>query len=234
MAPVLVFPHWIQGAKLPPNVISFSSAISACEKSGQWQHALSLLRAMGQLRIAANLITYNAAIGSCARCGQWQHAELLLRELQESDEADEADIISYNSTLSVYSLTLWRRALQLFHELRTHSSESAQSSSSNGGHLKADEITYALAVNVAFRAGKWQLVQVFLENLPSDGLNGNVNIMESASEAFHEAARHQQLLKCLDVVDHRSCLELQLENRAGGLRLPPAASGCHISFCFAE
>ena len=199
----------IQGAKLPPNVISFSSAISACEKSGQWQHALSLLRDMAQLRVAANPITYNAAIGSCARCGQWQHAELLLRELQQ-----EADLISYNSTLSVYTWTLWRRALQLFHEIRTIGTYKKSSQSVDCGHLKADEITYALAINVAFRAGKWQLVQVFLENLPSDGLHGNVNIMESASEAFHEAARHQQLLKCLDVVDHHSCLELQLENRA--------------------
>ena len=172
---------------------------------------------MGQLKVAANLITYNAAIGSCARCGQWQHAELLLRELQE------ADIISYNSTLSVYTLTHWRRALQLFHEIR--SLGTAPSVVAVDCCLKADEITYALAINVAFRAGKWQLVQVFLENLPFDGLNGNVNIMESASEAFHAAAQHQQLLKCLAIADRHSCLELR-ENRGGG---PIGSPPCVIS-----
>eukprot|EP00438_Fugacium_kawagutii_P032534 Skav202152 [mRNA] locus=scaffold970:170521:184511:- [translate_table: standard] len=84
-----------------PNVISFSSAISACEKSGEWQGALSLLRSMGGVLVTANVITYNAAIGSCVRRGHWQHAELLFRELHASGV--EADLVSYNSLLSVYT-----------------------------------------------------------------------------------------------------------------------------------
>ena len=64
----------------------------------------------------------------------------------------------------------------------------------------------------SFRAGQWHMVQVLFDNMP-DGLD-NVNILESASEAFHEAGQCQQLRRCLTSVTFCTFLELQvLRNR---------------------
>ena len=56
------------------NVISFNAVISACEKGGQWQRALSLLDDMHRAGVTLNAISFNAAILTCEKGGQWQRA----------------------------------------------------------------------------------------------------------------------------------------------------------------
>lgn len=45
---------------VPKNEITYSSAISACEKGGNWRTALDLLKTMKQKRIMPTAIAYNA------------------------------------------------------------------------------------------------------------------------------------------------------------------------------
>ena len=66
-------------AHVTANVITFSAAMSACEKGGQWQHALLLLKDMGCAHVAADVISFSAAMSACEKGGQWQHALLLLK-----------------------------------------------------------------------------------------------------------------------------------------------------------
>ena len=48
-------------------MISFSAAISACEKGGQWERALSLLGKMRKAGITSNVISFSAAISACEK-----------------------------------------------------------------------------------------------------------------------------------------------------------------------
>ncbi|CAM9959516.1 unnamed protein product, partial [Ectocarpus sp. 8 AP-2014] len=75
-----------------PDVFTFTTAITACGKAGQWERALDLLEEMGgggdgddRLRrrrtgvlIAPDVASINAAISACARAGQWESALGLL------------------------------------------------------------------------------------------------------------------------------------------------------------
>ena len=49
-------------AGVAPSAISFNAAISACQKHGQWQHALSLLGDICRAGVAPNVISFIAAI----------------------------------------------------------------------------------------------------------------------------------------------------------------------------
>ena len=51
-------------AQINPNVISYNAAISACQKRGEWQQAVSLFRAMPQARITPDVVSYNAVISA--------------------------------------------------------------------------------------------------------------------------------------------------------------------------
>ena len=74
-------------------MISFSVAISACEKGGQWQRALALfddMRKVGVTRrlesicragVTPSVISFSAANSACEKGGQWQQALPLLDEL---------------------------------------------------------------------------------------------------------------------------------------------------------
>ena len=52
---------------IPADTITYSAAISACEKGGQWQRALQLLEDMQAKGIPADTITYSAAISACEK-----------------------------------------------------------------------------------------------------------------------------------------------------------------------
>eukprot|EP00438_Fugacium_kawagutii_P007356 Skav218569 [mRNA] locus=scaffold2610:132647:138841:+ [translate_table: standard] len=65
----------LERQQLEPNVVSFSSAITALAQSafGRWSLALHLLRCCD----SANVVTYNACIAACG--SQWQRALQLLQ-----------------------------------------------------------------------------------------------------------------------------------------------------------
>ena len=46
----------------PPNVISYSAAISACEKGYKFEEMLSMLRDMLSIRVDPNVTSYNTCM----------------------------------------------------------------------------------------------------------------------------------------------------------------------------
>ena len=58
---------------IKPNTITYSAAISACEKAGGnngMRHALTLLQEMKDFGIKPDTITYNATISACEKAGE--------------------------------------------------------------------------------------------------------------------------------------------------------------------
>ncbi len=64
-------------AHLQPNLLSFSSAISACEKAGEWQKALLLLESTSSARLSPDVIIYSAPwseqVSVFVGCLQWSY-----------------------------------------------------------------------------------------------------------------------------------------------------------------
>ena len=52
----------LRGAGVAPDVYSFNAAISACEKGGQWERALSLLDEMRSAGVEPDVYSFNAAL----------------------------------------------------------------------------------------------------------------------------------------------------------------------------
>jgi len=71
------------GIRRIPNVVTYNTTITACEKGNQWELALKLFETAPIQGVVPDLITYNATISACGRCQQWETAlrlfELLLR-----------------------------------------------------------------------------------------------------------------------------------------------------------
>ena len=82
---------------IEPDVITYSAAISACEKGGQWKHALRVLEEMRSSGTKPTVISYSAAISACEKGGQWERALELLEEMKSTGV--EPDVISYNGVL---------------------------------------------------------------------------------------------------------------------------------------
>jgi len=126
---------------IQPNVISYSAAISACEKGGQWQEALKLFREMSEKGIQPNVISYSAAISACEKGGQWQEALKLFREM--SEEGIQPNVISYNAAISACEKgRQWEKALELLRKM-----------SDNG--VDPDVISYSAAIHACFVCEKY-------------------------------------------------------------------------------
>ena len=57
---------------LEPNVISYSAAISACEKNTPREKALSLLQEMPSEWLEPDVIRHSSAIGTCEKSKLWR------------------------------------------------------------------------------------------------------------------------------------------------------------------
>ncbi len=55
-----------------PNVISYNSVCTSCERSGKWWMTLQILRTMRTKRIEASMLTYNSALAACEQAFQWE------------------------------------------------------------------------------------------------------------------------------------------------------------------
>ena len=53
--------------KMRPDVVSFGTLITGCERAALWQQALQLLGELDRRSLEANVVTYSAAISACEK-----------------------------------------------------------------------------------------------------------------------------------------------------------------------
>eukprot|EP00913_Durusdinium_trenchii_P001480 g1371.t1 len=171
--------------KVAPDVFSFSTLMSVCEKTGHWELALSLLFAMPTKQVKPNNVSYNAAISACSKGTQWHRALHLLDAMMVSQLVP--DTISANAAISaceegtVFNI---QRVSQRMCSLRLRRSvigiSSAISACEKGSswaaalqllrdmptwRCVANDITYNSTMKAAERGGHWELVLALLEEM---------------------------------------------------------------------
>ncbi|CAE7847713.1 EMB2654 [Symbiodinium necroappetens] len=101
-------------AQLTPDLVTYSTAIGACEKGGQWLQALDLLVQMKGIR-QVDAMAYTATIGACVGGAQWQHALALLAEAG-GIRVDSDDIMIASAATACTKATHWELALDLVNQ----------------------------------------------------------------------------------------------------------------------
>lgn len=67
----------MRGRGIVPNVITYSAAISACEKAGRWQEAVRIMEDMIAEGVTPNFITYSALVNALDKGGSSMEADLI-------------------------------------------------------------------------------------------------------------------------------------------------------------
>ena len=133
-----------------PDVISYSSALSACEKPGRWDIAIGLLELMRLQLLEADVICWSSGISACEKSGYWELATRLLHDLPAI--RCSPDTVSINSALSACEKAgKWRAALQLFFSCYMH--------------VRRDTISLNAVLSACEKAGQWQMASHLLESV---------------------------------------------------------------------
>ncbi|EFN53189.1 hypothetical protein CHLNCDRAFT_25863, partial [Chlorella variabilis] len=99
------------------NVITFSSLISACERSGRCDLALRLFDEMRREGCRPNVVTYNGLIGACAQAGMWAKAAEVFDSMIGGGVRPDA--VTFSVLVAAYERGgQWRRCLQAFEQMQ--------------------------------------------------------------------------------------------------------------------
>ena len=172
----------IESLGFEPDQISYASAIKACEKVGQWERALLLLKDMVDRKIEPDVITFTSAIAACASGGEWKRAVALLETMRACGV--EPNAISYNAAISACEKGgKWSRAISLLDEMRARA-------------IEPDVISLNAAISACEKGGQWERALALLDDMPARGLEPDVisfNAAISACEQCDEMAKAKLL-----------------------------------------
>ncbi|APF90129.1 hypothetical protein HI806_19790 (plasmid) [Ralstonia solanacearum] len=187
----------VKDAGICPNVVTYSAAISACEKAGRMDEALVLLNELKAIdsddpMMRPNVVTYSAAISACEKAGRADHAVTLLGELKAlaaHDPTMRPNVVTYSATISACEKAGWvDEALALLDELRALGQSDPA--------LRPNVITYSAAISACMGAGqadraRWLVAQAIRDEvvLPDAGYDARANTLDfHANLVFREPA----------------------------------------------
>ena len=176
---------------LQPDVFSYAAAISACERGGRADLALSTFQRMQLAGVRPNAVVYNTAIRACATEELWPAALSLLDDMREDGVAPT--LVTYNAALTACERGgEWREAQLLLQELEEEPVGLRGGGGAERPPLAPDEITYHTAIACAVRAGGGKGAARFavrlLTSMMGRGLRPNVIAFTGAMKACNAAA----------------------------------------------
>ena len=162
-------------------VISYNSAISACERGGHWRLAFNLLEELLERSLPADSVTFNAILSVIEKGRDWKQAKTFLRRLRAFQV--KLSLVAYNSAISACEKCgEWQQARLLLCEL--------------SAECQPDVISYNAAIGASERRGAWQPAQSLLREMYSMGMEPNLITFSSATSACERTGvwRQAQLL----------------------------------------
>lgn len=121
---------------------SFSSAITACEKVGDWRTALELLDSMEKEGVARTPISYNAAISACEKGMVPQKACEVFQRMKR--EGIRPSVVSYSALISAAEKgSQWKLALEILEDMKTDG-------------FRGNVIAYSAAISALAKGQQWE------------------------------------------------------------------------------
>lgn len=187
-----------------PNVISFDTAITACE--GRWQQAMCLFGEMSFFQLSPDLIGFNAVITSCAQ--HWQMALSFFEAIPTARLSP--DIITYGAIINAFAKGhQWLHALSLFEGMPMKpdnaivgaviaSCEWRQALSLLAEDICRDAMTYNAAMSSCERHSEWQALLCLFDPLLKETLQPDVFSFSTAISCCGKAQHWQRALILFD------------------------------------
>eukprot|EP00435_Cladocopium_sp_Y103_P058656 s309_g20.t1 len=167
----------------PRNTVSYSAAISSCEKAGNWSVMLLLLEDMLRETLRPNVVTLSACVACCEKGREWRRALEVLRQMERMQVT--ANSFTYNSAISACERgSQLSIALDLMEEMEQRD-------------IGKDVVTFGAAIFCCEQSGQWRCAQQLLEDMTRLRIEKNVVTANAAISTFGVARKWQLALYLL-------------------------------------
>ena len=107
-------------AGIKPNVITFTTLISCCQRAGRWKRAMQFFTEMEEAGVRPDLKAYNSIISACSRGARWEDAWDICSTMRRSGMPPNTR--TYNALISACERAREpERALEAYHRMTRES-----------------------------------------------------------------------------------------------------------------
>ena len=190
-ATVMTMLDVMQGCRIETNKFHYSAAISACEKTVDWELAVELLARMEIRFVSPDVVCFNAVMGVCEKSAIWDGAISVLSLMASLRTLP--DTISYNSVLGASARAgHWELALEILHQLHRRSA--------------ADVISFSSALAACAKRTKWEAALHLLASMPAARVLPNAFSYSSAMAATANSGSWEIAVQMLSDMAERAVL----------------------------
>eukprot|EP00913_Durusdinium_trenchii_P024301 g22815.t1 len=171
-------------SSVPPNLVTFGAAVSACEKAGEWTKALQLMEALESTRLHGDVVLYSAAISSCEKGTQWLQALALLQWMSSAQCLPNR--VSFSAAISACEKAWqWQWALHLFRAMPA-------------AGLAPQAISFSATISACEKGEQWPFALQLLREMSSAQLAYDVFCCSATISACEKGS---QWLTALDLLE---------------------------------
>eukprot|EP00913_Durusdinium_trenchii_P033235 g31113.t1 len=217
--------------QLEPDVISFSSSLSACAKESRWLTALQHLQWMRLAQVIPNVVTFTAAITACE--GHLPDVSLALFDMMFQVQIQPNEI-AYTSAISACAADDdWWAACSLLEEMNTVALEPGIVSygavlkalpgrwlwaaqllrNANELTIRMNEVACTAAIAATKKTKKWKMVLQTLQDVIGTHLEACQSRVESGTAFGSGFESGLTILLCLALQSRMQVMQMQLNNR---------------------
>ncbi|CAL1135300.1 unnamed protein product [Cladocopium goreaui] len=161
----------MKGRQLTPDVISFNSAITGCERVTAWRPAVVLLEWMVIGRVPADVIGFSALISALAGQSQsfWTQGLQILSQLQSC-----TDVIAVSSAITCCEKGQWQHGVSLLNMAAVD-------------RVAPNIISYNSSISACEKSGRWRLAVKLLGSIETKRLAADAVSYNSAISACEKS-----------------------------------------------
>ncbi|CAK9017662.1 Pentatricopeptide repeat-containing protein At1g63150 [Durusdinium trenchii] len=167
----------MQRAGVEVNVFHYSSAASACEKSGQWMLAVQLLADMKGGNVQPNVFTFGSAVSSCGVAACWVEALALLAM---AEAADAVNAFAFSGWLLANLAFPLAPPVSYFIQFCQSCSQ-----------VQRDAVCISSAISACEKRARWQAAIHLLQSMQEGWTRPNLVAENAALSACEKARRWQ-------------------------------------------
>merc|ERR1712136_81331 len=179
----------MKSVSIKPDVVSVTSAVSACGNGHAWRRAVELSRTMLAESIEPNTVGYTAAISAASKSGKWHLVLSVMDELARKGHA--ANVVTYSAAISALEkANQWVCALDMWRTMRENM-------------VEPNHVAYTAALDACSKGRQPQYALQLREEMKQKGM-------------YTSRGRSQQQTAVLESMrrDHAGTAEIHRQQRA--------------------